>query len=220
LVFQQAVKIDCRARQIIAALKHPCCCIMGDMSDRLTPALHLLFDSLESSAGTGTDTEKLACYDKMQQTLQEVGFDKNQTARCDIHGECKVFTWGDDGDGRKWKLMLAGTTCKDVSIRNQHFKRGRPTLAGRSARPFWIWIHEVLLMLPDVVIHEITSDGGVDDILKDTLGKFYNMTSDRRVCPSRLGYPVHRKRRMTILWKKELHNVHRLMAGVLEDLRT
>ena len=58
-------------------------------------------------------------------------------------------------------------------------------------------------MLPDVILHEITAaEGGIDAILKEELGHLYDMQADQRVCPTRLGYPVMRKRRVTSLWKK------------------
>jgi hypothetical protein len=85
-------------------------------------------------------------------------------------------------------LHVAGTTCTDWSRRGQ-----RAGLAGKSTRPFYIWVHERLRRREHIIIQECTEDFP-ESLLHEALGQYYEIYTIL-LGPDDLGWPVRRPRK-------------------------
>ena len=129
--------------------------------------------------------------------------------QCSLIGETCPF--GDES----LHIIIAGSTCTAWSSRGLAKRENDPTMY-----PFMIWIFLIRALSPDVVIHECTSHFN-HEVFSHYLAA-YN-THSFLVCPTQLGWPVHRLRRYTILtstatvrWTGDVSHIQSFFSASME----
>ena len=106
-------------------------------------------------------------------------------SQCRIHGPASL-------EACTTTLAIAGTLCTPWSSIGSRKKWMHHTCIS-----FAVWVHLMLVRLPDIVIHECTPGFDVS-VLVAFFGAYYCIQSVV-FCPLQLGVPARRKRRFTVM---------------------
>ena len=170
-----AIEWFAKSRSVLVRAPTPPRCIFEDISGFLRPAAKNVMDALENAGQMS--------FANVLPLIMTPGV-INLEAQCTVHGgECRVGTA---------KCQVAGTPCGDYSKMGAMKKD-----QGKTMRHYAVWLAMRRELQEPTILHE-NVEGFDIETLKAALSDLYRVDT-AVIDSSTLGWPVQRKRRITVL---------------------